>query len=503
MTIASTAAAPAGNAASVRRLAMFLVGGALLSKVLGLVREILVAHAIGASVIADSFRGGLTAILLPLIFLQNETVPAILIPAYRQWNEEGTAPQRFAALTAAMVLTGFLLFLLVEATAPFWIGVLLGGFGDHAQELTLSFTRVMALAMPGSVLLCCLSATEIARGQSRITSVRATLINVAVIAGVVLLLLTGRPVMLAWAFSLAFNIVSVWALIVVLREGALDLAGVRPSLIWHALTTYLQRLRPMVLQPVAENAQVWIERLLASALAVGTVASLDYARTLSDCAVLLVSQPLGLAVLSSGPSRDPRAQMNALARPVLAVAIPCSIFLCFFAPEIVTLVFHRGAFDEQAIASTSSVLRGIGAGLWAATLGWILVRMLNSAGRNRRATIVVATAYLANIVVSGLLVSRFGGLGLGLGEAIRGMVLLAGVACALGCGRHLMRLLLTMLPAAVLLVGIEAIVGAQVDGLLPRLVVGGAATAGVAGVSLWLLVPALRRRVGLLIGKVA
>jgi len=39
-------------------------------------------------------------------------------------------------------------------------------------------------------------------------------------------------------------------------------------------------LRLLMLQPVAEHGQVWIERLLASGLAVGTVASLDYARAL-------------------------------------------------------------------------------------------------------------------------------------------------------------------------------------------------------------------------------
>lgn len=475
---------------------MFLVGGALLSKVLGLVREILVAHAIGASMVADSFRGGLTSVFLPLIFLQNESVPAILIPAYRQWNEEGDAPRRFAALTAAVVLTAFAVFVVVETTAPHWIEILLGGFGDRARKLTLTFTHVMALAMPASALLCCLSATEIARGQSRITSVRAALVNVAVIAGVVLLLLTGRPVMLAWAFSLAFNCVAVWALRLTLRQGALDISGVRPALIREAFITYFQRLRPLILQPIAENGQVWIERLLASALAVGTVASLDYARTLSDCAVLLVSQPVGLAVLSAGPSRDPRAQLDALARPVLAVAIPCSIFLVFFAPEIVTLVFHRGAFDAQAIASTSAILRGTSAGLWAATLGWILVRMLNSVGRNRRATAVVALAYVVNAMVSSLLIGHFGGFALGIGEATRGVVLLAGVAIALGCGRHLMSLMAMMLPGTLILIVLEMVVHTEVSGMLPRLLTGGAAMALVATMSLWLLVPKVRHHVG-------
>ncbi len=457
--------------ASARRLAVLLMGGALLSKALGLVREVLVARAIGASMIADSFRGGLTAVMLPLAFLQNESVPAILIPTYREWREEGDGPRRFAALSVALVLAASGLLVLVEAGAKLWIDLLLGGFSEQARSLTLHFTRVMALAMPASVLLCCLSAAEIARGQSRVTSIRATLLNVAVIAGVGLLLLTGQAVMLAWSFSLAFNAVAAWALWLLLREGALDLRGIGPGAVIAGGRHFLRRLRPMMLQPIAEHGQVWIERLLASALAVGTLASLDYARTLSDCAVLLVSQPLGLAVLAAGPRSDVRAQMDALARPVLALAIPGSIFLVAFAPEVVQLVLGRGAFGAEAVASTSLALRGIATGLWATTLGWILLRMLNSAGRNLRATSIMAVAYAANALTAVALVHWLGGFALGLGEAVRGVVLLGGVAVALGGGMHLLRLLLIAAPAAAAL--------ARARGLCRRARRRAAAAAGV------------------------
>jgi putative peptidoglycan lipid II flippase len=469
-----------------------LIGGALLSKVLGLVREVLVARTLGATMIADSFRGGLTAVLLPLAFLQNESVPAILIPAYRAWMAEGVAARRFAALTAGLVSIAVALCLLVEAAAPLWIDLLLAGFSEPARMLTLAFTRVMALAMPASVLLTCLSATEIARGRSRITSVRAALQNIAVIAGLLVLLLTGQAVVLAWAFSLAFNAVGVWALLLVLREGALDPRGIRPGPVLDVLREYFMRLRPLILQPIAEHGQIWIERLLASSLAVGTLASLDYARTLSDCAVLLVSQPLGLALLSAGPSVDGPAQMDALARPVLALAVPGSVFLVLFAPEVVEVMFHRGAFNAAAIASTSQALQGIAAGLWAATLGWILVRMLNSAGRNRQATLIVAAAYLVNIVAGTLLVQRFGGLALGLGEATRGVALLAGVSLALGCFRRLLRLLAMVLPGAMLLIALSLVIHLQLDGVLARLASGSLAAACTAGLSFWLMVPRAR-----------
>lgn len=491
MTVAPVAASAQGET-SARRLALLLLGGALLSKVLGLVREVLVARAIGASMVADAFRGGQTACLLPLLFLQSESVPAILIPAYREWREDGSAPRKFASLTVSLTLLATGLFLLVEVLAPLWINILLAGFSDAAHDLTLAFTRVMAAAMPASVLLSCVAGSEIARGQSRTTSIRATLTNVAVIMGVGVYLFTSNPVVLAWSFALAFNLTAAWSLWRGIREGALDFRRLRPGEVWSAFVVYMRRLRPLLMQPVGEHALIWIERLLASGLAVGTLASLDYARTLTDCAVLLVSQPIGLAVLSRGPSADLRGQMDALARPVLAMAIPASIYLALFAPEIVTLVFHRGAFDAAAIESTSAILQGIAAGLWATTLGWILIRMLNSVGRNRRATIIVSTGYLANIVVGAVLVRTIGGAALGVGEAVRGVVMLAGVGMALGCLRHLLQLIRLALPIAAVLIGGELAVRAGIDGMFPRLFAGSALMVGAMLGALYLLVPTWR-----------
>ena len=484
--------APKPTSSGPKRLAVLLMGGALLSKVLGLVREILIARAIGASFIADSFRGGMTAILLPLVFLQGETVPAILIPAYRAWDEEGVAPQRFGALALALTLLATAICGAVELLAPFWIDLLLRGFSPAALDLTLRFTRVMALAMPASVLLGCLSACEIARGRSRITSARATLLNVAVICGVLILLVTDQAITLAWSFTVANILVVLWGIRISVRDGFIRFDGNGWREIVAAFRLYLVRLRPLVLQPLAEQGQVWIERLLASALAVGTLASLDYARTLSDSAVLLIGQPIGLAVLSSGTVADPRSQMDAIARPLLAVAMPGSLFLVCLAPEIIQLVFHRGAFGVEAITQTSNALRGISAGLWATMLGYVLVRMLNNLGRNRRATLIVSLGFVANAVASAVLVPFMGAIALGLGEALRGIVVLTCVSLALGCGRMLLRVLRDGLPGlalmALLLVGILG----QTAELLPRLGLGMAATILSASLSLWLMVPRAR-----------
>ena len=274
----------------------------------------------------------------------------------------------------------------------------------------------------------------------------------------------------------------------------LSLAGVKAADLGSATAEFLLRLRPLLVQPLAEQGQVWLERLLASALVVGTVASLDYARTLTDSALLLVSQPVGYAVLSAGPRPNAGAQVDALARPILAFAVPISMFLMMFAPEIVSLVFARGAFNAHAVLLTSEALQGISVGLWAATLGWILVRILNSTGRNALAATILAIAYGANAIADVVSVPLLGSLGLGLSEAVRGIVLLVGTALALRCGARLARLIALAVPGAAMFV--VAAVGIQhgVAEPLLRLVCGLLAGAAAVAVSCRILLPDLCAR---------
>jgi putative peptidoglycan lipid II flippase len=145
-----------------------------------------------------------------------------------------------------------------------------------------------------------------------------------------------------------------------------------------------------------------------------------------------------------------------IARPLLAVSVPASIYLIAFAPDIVRLIFARGAFNETAVELTSGALRGIAAGLWATTLGMILLRFLNNQGRNRLAVIILAYAFAVNAALNLLAwratgISQNGSMLLGLGEAARGLVLLLGASIALDFHRPLLRLLgLTLLPGAIM-----------------------------------------------------
>lgn len=312
--------------------------------------------------------------------------------------------------------------------------------------------------------------------------------------GIALYAFTGTLIFLPVLFALSFNLLGVWSVWTLWREGALDPKGLRMDLILGVLREFVKRLRPLMAQPLAEQGQVWLERIVASGFAVGTLASIDYARTLTDSAVLLISQPIGMAVLYKGISSNPRAAALSISGPLLAVTIPASVYLAVFSQDIVKLIFARGAFDETAVLLTSGALRGIAMGLWATTLGMILLRFLNNAGRNGHAALILAAAYAANGLLN-LLAWRIigpsgnGSILIGLGEATRGLVLVAGTAFALSSVRPLMRLLLLCGSLAAAMAALCILIQQAWTGLWMHLALGGFACLGTILLTAMLLIP--------------
>jgi len=284
------------------------------------------------------------------------------------------------------------------------------------------------------------------------------------------------------------------SIVVAPGSGTGGLAGLTGRMVIDKGIEFFRRLRVLLALPLAEQGNVWIERLTASRLTTGAVASLDYARSLTESALLLISQPLGMAVLSQHAPRDPRAQTEALLRPLLALTLPASAFLLIFSTDIVRLIYFRGAFGDEALLLTSHALKGIACGVWAATLGWILIRLLNGAGRNGVAALIIVSAYSANMGFN-LLIPLFnpapaGGMQLlGVGEAIRSFVLLLGVVFVLGDARKLLMVMgLALLPTALMAV-LGMMIQETVTGVMPRLAAGGTAYLLCLALAVGILMP--------------
>ena len=480
------------------RLAIRLSGGALLGKLFGFLRELCFARLLGVSFIADSYRGAVTATLLPIAALQGDIVPSVLIPLHREWNAAGRGSELFTPLIAMFGAISCLLAVLTWMFAGLWVDFLLPGFEAAAHTTTVAMVRIMALSMPASVMNACMSCLEISVGRSRITTLRATVQNLGIIAGIFVLALTGRPVALAVGFTISFWVLLLIGGYLLWREREFQFHHVRWRAGLRALQIFIVRMRALFLQPIGGQANIMIERLAGSQLGTGAIAALDYARTLTETAQYLVSQPIGYVVLTQGATNPEQVKVDvaSLAKPLLALALPTSLYIVLMAPQIVHVIYARGAFQSHGVMLTAAALRGIGCGLWAATLGYILLRMLNAAGRNGAAARVSIAGFLVNSLINLTVTRTIGVMGLGLGEAAGGLTILTCTSLLLGCGTLILHLTLKLVPALLLLVIAVLAVERLHLASFPTLALGAQALAIVALSGVRPQLRSLLRRVG-------
>lgn len=433
---------------AVRRLVL----GGLFGKVLGLVREVLLAAAYGTGVPATASRVAQTGTLVPVDFFTADVLSAGFLPMHKELLSRD--PERAATLyrgvrTGLWLLSGVLLVGLVVFAGPV-VRLVAPGLDTGTAQTSARFLQVMALGIPSYLQFSLLSYLEMSHGGFRLSSTRATVQNLGMIASLGLAWVLGQPVLLASGFAAAYLGLHVWGHASLRRRGFLPPAGSSGG---RELALRLwRRLRPLLLLPVVLQGSVVTERIVASLLGDQVVAAVDYARFVAATGVNLLAVPLGLAGLAALSGVDvgvARERLAGILPGLLLVVAPISVVLTVGSAPVVEVLYARGAFDATAVTTSAAVLTGFGVGFWAQSCAYVLVKALNAAGRNRMA----AGSLIAGLVVtSGLNLALHAALGpvaLGLAASAGSVVTTVVAGWALGVGGVLLRWVLGCLPVAV------------------------------------------------------
>jgi len=418
---------------SVIRSSLLVGVGAGASRILGFVRDVLFAQALGAGPVADAF---LAAFRLPNLVRrvvgEGGLNPA-LVPAL------GGLDGQAAARTAGDVVTLFALALLaltgvVEIGAGLLALALAPGLADEPDTLGLValYTR---LAFP-SVIVITLASIGAALLNIHRRYSAASLAPLAVNGGLILTILllerrfslplSEKAAWLAGASSIA-GLVQLIIVALAIRGGGLVRFG-KP--VWSpALKNLLLAGFPALVASGAVQLFVLVGTQVASFWPSG-VSWLYYADR-------VVQLPLGLmAALASSVllpelaarfrTGERRLLLDAQNRAIglgLLLAVPAAVALWCLADPIASVLFRRGAFDDADVAGTALVLMGLSLGLPAATLAKVLSQTLFAKGA-LRGTVMAA---IAGIGTTGLFAYGFG--------TIFGVFGLA-VGISLGCLVH-------------------------------------------------------------------
>ncbi|MBN8482058.1 MAG: murein biosynthesis integral membrane protein MurJ [Xanthomonadales bacterium] len=396
---------------SLLRSMLAFSGGTFVSRLLGLVREIVIAATFGASAATDAF---LVAFRIPnfmrRLFAEGSFSMAFVpvLSEYRQTRSHAEVRELLARTAGTL---GAIL-LVVTALGVVFADLLVGGFAPGTLDEPARFgltTDLLRLTFP-FLLFVSLTALSGAALNSfdrfGLAALTPVILNLCMIAAA--LFLAPRlevPIMaLGWA---------------VLAAGVLQLAVQLPALRRLGLLSWprwgwrdsgvrrvLKLMVPTLFGSSVAQINLLLDTLIASFLIVGSQSWLGYTDRLLEFPLGLFGVALGTVILPSlsrhHVDADPEGFSKALdwgLRTTLLIALPATIGLVLLAEPILATLFQRGRFGAHDVEMAAMSLAALSFGLPAFTL----VKTLAPAFFSRQDTVTPVRAGIAAMVASMLL----------------------------------------------------------------------------------------------------
>lgn len=182
---------------------------------------------------------------------------------------------------------------------------------------------------------------------------------------------------------------------------------------------------PVFIGSSLSQINLFVDKSLASRLPEGSISALNYANLLNNMIMTLTVTIFTTIVypkLAQANSLGDRIKFNQMATTgiilIVLLALPCSLGAMLYNNEVVQIVYERGAFDEIATSLTSSAYVFYSAGLLFMSLNVLLLRIYYSLHNTKTPMIFAGISVIINIVFNLLLIRSMAHAGLALATSI-------------------------------------------------------------------------------------
>jgi len=369
----------------VAKAAGILSLGNVASRVLGLVRDTLIAHLFGASPWVSAFEVASTVPTLIYDLLIGGLLSSALVPVFSDY----VGPQKrqelwriFSVFLSLAVVTLTLIVILLELFAPQVAWLLGGGFEAELQAITTKMIRIILPAVLFFGLSGIVTGLLYTLKRFAYPAFGAAIYNAGIITAALLL-----------ADKVSIYSLGLGILLGAILQLAIQLPDLRDVRFAFSLDLSHPALRrivglylPVVLGLVISNIGIIIDRNLASRTGGESIAWMRFATRLIQLPIGLISAAVSLAILptlsqygsSEAQSSKLKPQTSNIQYPisniqppisnfqqtlalglkmVLIAIIPATIGLFVLATPIVALLYQHGDFDARDTVQTALALR--------------------------------------------------------------------------------------------------------------------------------------------------
>ncbi len=350
-------------------------GGTLVSRILGFIRDMVIANYFGTSLYADTFFVAFRIPNLLRRLLGEGALTASFIPVFSQYLKKEDKNELKKAVNASfttlfLILVGVVA--LGEIFAPQIIKAIAPGFSKEGEKLAISISILRAV-FP-YILFISLVALSMgvlnSLGHFFAPSIAPSLLNVSMILSVTLTYKLFHPPV----FSLCLGVIAGGVLQLLLQLPFLKkevgfIPGISKNLLHPVVKESAKLMTPAFLGIAAAQLNIFIGTVLASFLPTGSISFLYYADRLFQFPVGVFSIALGTVVLPLF-SKKAAESLDSMKESLLFslrlsffISVPAAIGLILLNIPIISTLFLRGRFNINSMVNTGYALIGYSIGI--------------------------------------------------------------------------------------------------------------------------------------------
>jgi putative peptidoglycan lipid II flippase len=412
-----------------------LIGAATLaSRILGLVREQVMAYLFGAGNAVDAFNIAFRIPNLVRDLFAEGAMSAAFVPTFTRVLSQQGKPAAWRlgnnVINALLVSTLVIVCLGILFAHPLVIALardysVTPGKLDLTVELTRTMLPFLVLAAIAAAMMGMLNSLD----RYLVPAMAPAVFNVCSIACTLALLplLTrmGWPTILAMAFGVLAGGLGQ----VMIQWPALSREGYRYEAVLNprepGLRDVLVLMGPGTLGLAATQVNVFVNTWLATSQGTGAVSWLNYAFRQMYLPLGLFGVSIATASVPAIARRAAERDLDGLRRTLssgvammLALTIPATLGLMVLARPIVALLFERGRFTPADTEATAAALVCYALGLAGYAIVKVATPTFYAIGQSRTPVVVSTAIVVVNAVLNVLMVRRFGYTGLAFGTSI-------------------------------------------------------------------------------------
>jgi putative peptidoglycan lipid II flippase len=354
-----------------------MTGSVLLSRILGYVRDAVVAAKHGASATTDVYFASFTLPDLMSYMLAGGALSITFLPMFSKYlhsdrEDEGWECFSVIATTVGSILAAMTV--IVWIAAPVLIPPLLPGFSPAQLDETISLTRIVLPAQIFFWMGGLLGGTVLARQRFREAALAPLVYNACIILFGVALSDRIGIAGFSWGALIGAALGPFGLMLWAARRRGLKYRP-RFSLTHPDLRRFVLLSLPVMLGFSLVTVDEWIGRYFASGMPDGSISWLQNARRLMLVPVSVLGQAAGQATLpflaklhAEGKDEEAASMLIDALRVVAFATLAASAWMFITAEPLIGLFFERGEYTSGDTAATASALIFLSLGIvfWAA-----------------------------------------------------------------------------------------------------------------------------------------